>query len=54
MGVDDRDINTMLNCGLSDNALYKMYGNSIVVDCMVHIFNNLINHRPEDKSVKLW
>ena len=54
MGVDDKDINIMTNCGLSDNSLYKMYGNSIVVDCMVHIFDNLLIHRPEDKSVKLW
>ena len=54
MGVDDKDINKMLNCDLSDNALYKMYGNSIVVDCMVGIFDKLFVHRPKDKRVKLW
>lgn len=55
MGVDDQDIDTMLNCGLSDNALYKMYGNSIVVNCMVHIFNNLFIDRKESpRENKLW
>lgn len=54
MDVPDQDIDKMLNCGLSDNALYKMYGNSIVCACMVHIFDNLFIHRPEDKRVKLW
>ena len=54
MGVDDPDIDKMLSCKLSDNALYKMYGNSIVCACMVHIFDNLFIHRPEDKGVKLW
>ncbi len=55
MGVEDKDINTMLNTDLSDNALYKMYGNSIVVDCMVHIFDNLFLKKKEDNiTKKLW
>lgn len=55
MGVDDKDIDIMLNSGLSDNALYKMYGNSIVVDCMIHIFDNLFINKKEDKITKrLW
>ena len=56
MGVDDKDIDTMLNTDLSDNALYKMYGNSIVVDCMVHMFDRLFINRnePKKKSPKLW
>ena len=55
MDVDDPDIDKMLSCGLSDNALYRMYGNSIVTACMVHIFDNLILHRPEKpKSNSLW
>jgi len=55
MGVEDKDINTMLNADLSDNALYKMYGNSIVVDCMVHIFDNLFLKKKEDNiTKKLW
>lgn len=54
MGVDDESIEQMLNCGLKDGALYKMYGNSIVVDCMVHIFDNLFLNRPERKNKVLW
>ena len=54
MGVDDSEIDKMLNCGLSDNALYKMYGNSIVCDCMVHMFDNLFLNRPKNKNVELW
>lgn len=30
MGVSEKDIDTMLNCGVSKSALYKLYGNSIV------------------------
>ena len=46
----------MLNCDLSDNALYKMYGNSIVVDCMVHMFDKLFINRnePKKKDIQLW
>jgi DNA (cytosine-5)-methyltransferase 1 len=55
MGVEDKDIDTMLTCGLSDNALYKMYGNSIVVNCMVHMFDNLFLNRPvKPKDSSLW
>lgn len=54
MGVDDPDIDKMMNCGLKDGALYKMYGNSIVVNCMEHIFKNLFLDRPENKNVELW
>lgn len=54
MDVDEAEIDKMLSCGLSDNALYKMYGNSIVVSCLEHIFFNLFVERPEDKNVVLW
>ena len=30
MAVSEKDIDTMLNCGISKSALYKLYGNSIV------------------------
>ena len=30
MDVEDPDIDKMLSCELSDAALYKLYGNSIV------------------------
>lgn len=54
MGVDDESIDIMMNCGLKDGALYKMYGNSIVVDCMSHMFFNLLLNRPENKNIELW
>lgn len=38
MGVDDTDIATIANCGVSRSAQYKMAGNSIVVDVLYHIF----------------
>lgn len=55
MGIDDENIDKMLTCGLKDGALYKMYGNSIVVDCMVHIFDKLFLNRPErNTDSELW
>ena len=54
MGVDEESIEQMLNCGFKDAELYKMYANSIVVDCMVHIFDNLFLNRPERKIEVLW
>lgn len=55
MGVNDPDITTMLTCGLSDNSLYKMYGNSIVVDVLENIFNKMLVDRAErPKDSQLW
>lgn len=41
MGVDDIDIDKLISSDISNSALYKMGGNSIVVDVMVYIFGNL-------------
>lgn len=41
MNVDEDKLDIMLNCGISDSQLYKMFGNSIVVACMEGIFYNL-------------
>ncbi|MGL5913088.1 MAG: DNA cytosine methyltransferase [Bacteroidales bacterium] len=48
MGVPDDDINILLNCGISNSQLYKMSGNSIVVDNLYYIFKKLF----VDKSKK--
>ena len=40
MGVSESNLNILLNSGISDSQLYKLFGNSIVVDCMVGIFRN--------------
>ena len=41
MGCDEPTIRTMSNCGLSNSALYKLAGNSIVVDVLFHIFRRM-------------
>ena len=38
MGVDDADIDRMIASGISKSKLYKLFGNSIVVDVLYHIF----------------
>ena len=50
MGVEDSDIDKLVTSGISDNQLYKLAGNSIVVDVLEGIFKNLINgtEKPED------
>lgn len=40
MGVSEDNINKLLNAGISDSQLYKLAGNSIVVQCMAGIFRN--------------
>lgn len=40
MGVSEENINKLLNAGISDSQLYKLAGNSIVVQCMAGIFRN--------------
>ena len=55
MGVEDEDITTLLNAKLKDSNHYKLAGNSIVVNCMVHIFDNLFIHKPvKPKDSSLW
>lgn len=51
MGCDDSTIHIMLNCGLSNSSLYRLAGNSIVVDVMVALFDKLfINTEQERQS----
>lgn len=50
MNVDDKYIQRMLNSGVSRTKLYFAAGNSIVVSCMEHIFNNLFYPRQNDKA----
>lgn len=38
MGCDETSIDTIADCGVSRSAQYKLYGNSIVVDVLYHIF----------------
>ncbi len=42
MGFEDKDIDILKANGISDTQLYKMAGNSIVVDVLYYIFGNLL------------
>lgn len=41
MGVSETDIDTLLSAGISNSQLYKLAGNSIVVNCLAGIFRQL-------------
>jgi site-specific DNA-cytosine methylase len=41
MGLSDDQIDLIKSENISDNQLYKMFGNSIVVDVLEEIFRNL-------------
>lgn len=41
MGFDDSDHDVLAENGISNTQIYKMAGNSIVVDVLEAIFNNL-------------
>ena len=41
MGWSDSSIDKAFSCGTSDTQLYKMAGNSIVVNCLTRIFESL-------------
>ena len=47
MGFDDIDVDTLRDNGISDAQLYKMAGNSIVVDVVYHIFEQLREIYPD-------
>jgi DNA (cytosine-5)-methyltransferase 1 len=41
MGVDDKDIDTIQGAGISNSQMYKLAGNSIVVDVLYHLFRKM-------------
>lgn len=43
MGFDDSDVDILIDNGISNSQLYKMAGNSIVVDVLEEIFVELLN-----------
>lgn len=45
MGVDDADIDKLMNASISNTQLYKCAGNSIVVDVLYHLFRKLYIHK---------
>lgn len=42
MGFDDADVDVLISNGISDSQLYKMAGNSIVVDVLVALLRNVL------------
>lgn len=44
MGFDDEDYNKIKKMNISDSQIYKMAGNSIVVNVLMEIFKNLLIH----------
>lgn len=48
MGFDDADFDKAQAAGVSNTQLYKQAGNSIVVDCLEGILNNLLVEKEEE------
>lgn len=48
MGFDDADFDKAQATGVSNTQLYKQAGNSIVVDCLEGILNNLLIEKEEE------
>lgn len=51
MGVDDKDIDKIQEAGISRSAQYQLAGNSIVVDVMVNIFDQLFYPMQESDTL---
>lgn len=55
MDVDDDDIDKIVATGLSNSAMYRLFGNSIVISPMYHIFKKLlIEKQSEDTQLSLF
>ena len=50
MGCDESTIQKMTSCGLSNSALYKLAGNSIVVDVLFHLFRKMFIETDREKE----
>lgn len=56
MGVSEPDIDTLLNAGISNSQLYKLAGNSIVVNCLASILRQLLidNFNKHNNELELF
>jgi DNA (cytosine-5)-methyltransferase 1 len=55
MDVPEKDIDKLMNSGISNSQLYKLAGNSIVVSCLYHIFRKLfIETENDSKQLELF
>jgi DNA (cytosine-5)-methyltransferase 1 len=55
MDVSEDNIDKLMNSGISNSQLYKLAGNSIVVNCLYHIFRKLFVEKENDsKQLELF
>lgn len=55
MGVSDADIDKIQAAKISKSQQYKMAGNSIVVDCLYHLFRKMFTEtQSEDRQLTLF
>lgn len=56
MGVRDADVKVLRECGVSESQQYKMAGNSIVVDVLMGIFQQMFDPKyvEESSQLSLW
>lgn len=50
MGMRDDEIQKMYDAGLSNSAMYKLHGNSIVIDVMTAIFDKLFVNTGQERA----
>jgi DNA (cytosine-5)-methyltransferase 1 len=50
MDIPEENINELLDSGISNSQLYKLAGNSIVVNCLYHIFRKLFVEKENDNK----
>jgi len=50
MGLRDDEIQKMKDAGLSNSAMYRLHGNSIVVDVMTNLFDALLINTGQKKE----
>lgn len=55
MGCDEPTIDKLLNAGISNTQLYKLAGNSIVIDVLYHIFRKMfVDKENENQQLTLF
>lgn len=51
MGLSDEEIKKMYESGLSNSSMYKLHGNSIVIDVMTAVFDKLFVNTEEEREL---
>lgn len=55
MGVDDKEIDTIQGAGISNSQMYKLAGNSIVIDVLYHLMRKMFcETKPEIQQPTLF